>query len=237
MLRSTLVLLLCACFTGLCVGGLPASAAAQNPDPTLEIDPIDIPPEKDPLAHAWDHPMDRGGFYARGTIGLGFQSTYLGPAPWKESEDGRLLRSFASGFSLDLGYMLAPWVALHLSTHAGVLWDADVERTFGRQDDLSARVAAYGAGPGVTFFTRRDFYLGLAAGVGIAHTRYPGYNRVTDPGFFMSVIAGKDLYTGRNVSFGLQMQFVYMLLGANRTMDEARVRQFLFGFSVAFDSI
>jgi hypothetical protein len=235
MFRSTSALLLCACLLGLSVTS--AEAQANSASTSLEIDPIDIPPEKDPLAHAWDHPLDRGGFYARATIGLGFQSTHLGPAPWKESEQGRLLRSFATGFSLDLGYMLAPWAALHLSTHAGVLWDADVEPTFGREADLSARVAAYGAGPGVTFFTRRDFYLGLALGVGLAHTRYPGYNRLTDPGFFMSVIAGKDLYTGRNVSFGLQMQMVYMLLGADRTMDEARVRQFLFGFSVGFDSI
>jgi hypothetical protein len=236
MIRSTFGFLLAA--SALFLGALPASSAhAQPTSTTTEIDPIDIPPEHDPLAHAWDQPMDRGGFYLRGTIGLGYQNTHLGPAPWKESDQGRGIQGFANGFSLDAGYMLAPWVALHATAHAGVLWSGDLNRTFGLADDLSGRVAAYGGGLGATFFTRRDFYMGLAAGVGAAHSRYPGYNRWTDPGFFMSISAGKDLYTGRNFAFGLQMQFVYMLLGANHAADEARVRQFLVGFSFAFDSI
>src|SRR5689334_10834628 len=60
-----------------------STASAQAPAPLpAGIDPIDIPPEHDPLAHAWDRPEQRGGFYLRGAIGLGFIAGRLGPAPW-----------------------------------------------------------------------------------------------------------------------------------------------------------
>lgn len=235
MIRSSFVFLLVAC--AVAFAGLPASSACAQQPAGMEIDPIDIPPEHDPLAHAFDQPMDRGGFYLRGAFGFGYQNTHYGAAPWDDSDNSYSLDGFANGFSLDVGYMLTPWVALHATGHAGVLWSGDLDRAFGVEDDLSGRVAAYGAGVGATFFTRHDFYGGLGAGVGFVKTRYPSYNSWTDPGFFMSLIVGQDLYTGRNFSFGLQMQFVYMYLPAEDKSDEARVREFQFGLSFAYDSI
>lgn len=233
-MARTIIALALACL----VSSVSHEALAQAPAMPAGIDPIDIPPERDPLAHAWDRPEQRGGFYARAALGLGFASTRLGPAPWEDDEYTAVLaRGFGNGFNLDLGYVLAPWVALHLSTHAGMLWNGDLERDFGRPEDLSARVSAFGFGPAVTFFTPRNFYFTGAFGTGLARTQYRGYHKTTDFGFYMNLAAGKDLYVGRHVSFGLQFQIVYMLLGAERKADEARVREFLFGMSVAFDSI
>lgn len=234
MLRRLVLMSLC----GLALGES-SLAAAQDPsgDSFEVIDPIDIPPDRDPLAHAWDQPDQRGGFYLRASMALGAQSTHLGPAPWKDDELGRRASGFDTGFNLDVGGVLRPWVALHLNAHAGVLWNGDVQRDFGIDDHPSARIAAYGAAPAVTFFTPHFFYFTGAFGVGIARMRYTGYDRTTNPGFYMNLVAGKDLYVDRNFSFGLQMQVVYMLLGANHTVDEARVREFLFGMSFGFDSI
>lgn len=235
MLRSIIALALACVVAGLAPA---ASADAQAPAFPAGIDPIDIPPERDPLAHAWDRPGERGGFYLRGSLGLGFFAARLGPAPWDDdSYQGALARGFGTGFGLDVGALLKPWVALHVSLHTGALWHGALTREFAVADDLTARVNAYGAGPAVTFFTPRDFYFSAAFGVGIARTRYSGYSKTTDPGFYMNLVAGKDLYVGRHVSFGLQFQIVYMLLGAERLADEARVREFLFGMSVAYDSI
>jgi hypothetical protein len=223
-----------------CVISSPLHVAhAQAPVPLpAGIDPIDIPPEHDPLAHAWDRPGDRGGFYLRGSMALGFTSSRFGPSPWADNDYlARIARGFGTGFNLDIGGLIAPWIAVHLNSHAGVLWDGDVEREFAVSDDLSARVAAYGGGPAVTFFTPHDFYFTAAFGLGIAHTKYPGYNKTTDPGFYMNWVAGKDLYVGRHVSVGVQFQIVYMLLGADQLDDEARVREFLFGMSTAYDSM
>lgn len=232
MLRSLLVV---AFASGLLALGV-APASAQS-IPSTEIDPIDIPPDHDPLAHAWDRPGDRGGFYLRGTVGIGFQSTHLGPAPWNDSYDGRSAFGFADAFTLDVGGMLAPWVALHATAYAGMLWNGNLEEDFGVDYDTDVRIGAFGGGLGATFYTPRDFYAKLAGGVGISHTEYRGYNEWTNPGFFMDVSLGKDLYAGPNFSCGLQLQFVYMYLPADRTEDDARVRQFQFGFSFAYDSI
>lgn len=233
MLRTVLLFSLSCLF----LGAVAPSALAQTDAYQGEIDPIDIPPERDPLARAWDRPDLRGGLYLRGTFALGMQSTYLGPAPWKDYETGLSAFGCANGFTLDVGGMLAPWVALHATAHAGVLWNGDLDREFGIEDDLTARITAYGVGPAATFFTPNSFYFTLGAGVGFARTRYTGYDRWTNPGFFMSTVAGKDFYVGRHFSFGMQMQIVYMRLFADREQDEARVREFLWGFSFAYDSI
>lgn len=213
----------------------PTDAQAQ---PAPVIDPIDIPPEHDPLAHAFDRPGDRGGFYLRGTFGIGFQSTHLGPSPWKDSYDGRSAFGFADAFTLDVGYMLAPWVALHVTGHAGMLWNGEIEDDFGIDDNNGddVRIGAYGGGLGATFYAR-NFYTGLSAGVGIAHTQYPGYNELTNVGFFLGTLVGYDFYANRNFACGVNLQFVYMYLPADDSEDEARVRQFQFGFSFAYDSI
>jgi len=216
-----------------------AVASAQASPLPAGIDPIDIPPEHDPLAHAWDRPGDRGGFYLRGAIGLGFMAGRLGHAPWDdEVADVRVGRGFATGFTLDVGALLAPWIALHLDGHVGSLWNGDLEREFAVADNLRTRIHAYGVAPAVTFFTPHDFYFKGAFGMGVARTNYSGYHRTTDPGFYMDLVAGKDLYVGRHVSFGLQFQIVYMLLGGKHDQaDDLRVREFLFGVSVAYDSI
>jgi hypothetical protein len=222
-----------------CTLGCVAAASAQAPAPLpAGIDPIDIPPERDPLRHAWDRPEERGGFYLRGSLGLGFMAGRLGPPPWDSDDyDARVARGFGTAFGLDLGWALAPWVAVHLNTHAAVLWNGDLEREFAVQDSLDARVNAYGLGPAVTFFTPHDFFFTGAFGMGIARTRYRGYNKTTDPGFYMNLVAGKDLYVGRHFSVGVQFQVAYMLLGADQVPDELRVREFLFGMSMAYDSI
>jgi hypothetical protein len=226
----------------LLLSSLPAVASAQAPDPVplpAGIDPIDIPPEHDPLAHAWDHPDDRGGFYLRGTLGLGFMAGRLGPAPWDDYDyNARVARGFGTGFGLDIGAMLAPWIALHLSAHAGVLWNGDLDYEFSVQGgDPSARITAYGLAPAVTFFTPHDFYFTAAFGVGFGHSQYGGYSKTTNPGFYMNLVSGKDLYVSRHLSVGIQFQIVYMLLGDDDEQDELRVREFLFGPSVAFDSL
>lgn len=235
LVRGTLLLAL-ACVLA---SADPNTASAQTPAPLpAGIDPIDIPPEHDPLAHAWDRPEDRGGFYLRGAIGLGFMAGRLGPAPWDSNDfEARAARGFATGFTLDVGYLVAPWIAVHLDAHAAVLWSGDLDREFAVQDDVRARVAAYGIGPGVTFFTPHDFYFTAAFGTGVGRTQYRGYHKTTDPGFYMNLVAGKDLYVGRHVSFGVQFQVAYMLLGAKQESDELRVREFLFGMSVSYDSI
>jgi hypothetical protein len=204
------------------------------------IDPIDIPPEHDPLAHAWRRPGERGGFYTRALLSLtGLHSTRLGAAPWESEGGGLRARGFGSGFGLDVGGVLAPWVALHLAAHMGVLWNGNLDQDFGIEGSVpdNVRVVAYGLAPAATFFAPHGFFFTGAFGVGLARTKYTGYNNLTDPGFFMNMVAGKDLYVGRNVAFGIQMQIVYMLLGDEQKIDEARVRQFLFGMSLAFDSI
>jgi hypothetical protein len=221
------------------VPNLAQLASAQAPaELPAGIDPIDIPPERDPLAHAWERPEERGGFYLRGSLGLGFMAGRLGRAPWDDQDyEARAARGFGTGFNLDVGAILTPWIAVHLSTHAGVLWNGDLDSEFAVQNDLTARMTAYGVGPAVTFFTPRDFYFTAAFGTGIARTKYTGYEKTTDLGFYMNLVAGKDLYVGRHMSFGLQFQIVYMLLGAKHVQDEARVREFLFGMSVAYDSL
>jgi hypothetical protein len=236
MLRLPLVLALVCGFAA----SFPALAGAQLHDPNYkpaEVDPIDIPPRRDPLRHAFDRPSDKGGFYLRGTFGIGFQSSHLGPSPWKDSYDSRSAFGFADAFTLDIGGMIAPWFALHLTAHAGMLWNGDLDEDYGLDDGVDVRIGAYGGGPGATFYMPYHFYTGLSAGVGIAHTQYRGYNEWTNPGFFMGLAVGNDLYAGRNFSCGLQLQFVYMFLPADQTEDEVRVRQFQFGFSFAYDSI
>jgi hypothetical protein len=205
------------------------------------VDPIDIPPEHDPLARAFDRPGDRGGFYTRVTLGaLGFHSTRLGPAAWEEYEGSSLeAQGFGSGFGLDVGGMLAPWLALHATGHVGVLWNGELNLEWGIYGSSpdEVRLSSYGAAPAVTFFTPYDFFFTTAFGVGVAHTKYTGRTNTTNPGFFMNLVAGKDLYVGRNFAVGIQFQIVYLLANDDSRIDEARVRQYLFGLSFAFDSL
>jgi hypothetical protein len=167
-------------------------------------------------------------------------ATRLGPSPWDDNDYlAKSTGGFGTGFTLDVGGMIRPWVALHLDAHIGMLWNGDLDQEFSVSyyNNTNARVAAYGAGPAVTFFTPYDFYFTGAFGVGIAHTSYTGYHNTTNPGFYMNLVTGKDLYAGTHVSFGVQFQIVYMLLGADQVQDEARVREFLFGVSVGYDSL
>jgi hypothetical protein len=214
---------------------LPPRAPSET---VTEVDPIDIPPDHDPLAHAWDRPGDRGGFYLRASTTLGVHNTRLGAAPW-EREDGRHARGFGSGFGLDIGAFLTPWLALHVDASAGVLWNGHLNYELDNSDAPSerARVLALGVAPAVTFFTPHAFFIKGAFGVGYARVKQPGPDNSTDPGFYMNFVAGKDLYVDRNFALGLQFQIAYMLLGDEQPEDEARIRQFLFGFSAAFDSI
>ncbi len=228
----------------------PALTPAPEPEPAAlpvrtvpsdsisDVDPIDIPPEHDPLAHAWDRPRDRGGFYLRAAVTLGVHNTHLGPAPW-DSSNGRLAHGFGSGFGLDVGAFIAPWLALHLDAMVGMLWNGslDYEYSLATDDGDGARIAAYGFAPAVTFYTPRAFYPKAAFGVGFAKVRVPGPDNMTKPGFYTDMAVGKDLYVDRNFALGLQFQIAYMLLGDESDADQARVRQYLFGFSVAFDSI
>jgi hypothetical protein len=218
----------------------PAPAVRNVPSDSIsDVDPIDIPPEHDPLARAWDRPGDRGGFYLRASTTLGIHSTHLGPAPW-DSNNGRLARGFGSGFGLDVGGFLKPWVALHLDSMVGMLWNGslDYEYALSTTNGGGARIAAYGLAPAVTFFTPRAFYFKAAFGVGFANVRQSGRrDNMTNPGFYTDMVVGKDLYVDRNFAFGLQFQVAYMLLSDESKLDQARVRQYLFGFSVAFDSI
>lgn len=236
MTRATFVLALLGGWFAL----FPVAHAQSGPQYAPIIDPIDIPPDRDPLAHAWRQPGERGGFYARGLLSLtGVHSTRLGPAPWENESGGLRARGFGSGFGLHLGGVLAPWVALHLDGHVGVLWNGNLDQDFGIADSVpdDVRITAYGLAPAATFFVPHGFFFTSAFGVGLARTKYTGHNNLTNPGFYMNMVAGKDLYVGRNLAFGIQMQIVYMLLGDDREVDQARVRQFLFGMSLAFDSI
>jgi hypothetical protein len=248
MLRSTLSFWLRgAIVTCGALASAPAAAEAQDVpaqdvpanDTPSEIDPIDLPPEHDPLAHAWDRPRDRGGFYLRLTSGLGVHSTRLGEAPWKGGSDAIYARGFGSGFGADLGYAVAPWVAVHLDATVGVLWNGDVEEEAGilGQSRPNARIVSYGFAPAATFFTPHDFYLKTGFGVGLATIKQGGNSDTTDPGFYMDLAAGKDIYVSDHFDIGLQFQVLYMLLGNEPDQDEARVRQFLFGVSGAFNSI
>lgn len=222
----------------LSMGGIACAQAAAQ-DTVAQVDPIDIPPEHDPLAHAWDRPDERGGFYLRGLLGMGVQNARLGPPSWKDENGGAEARGFGTGFGLDVGGFLAPWVALHLDAHAGLLWSGDLDADFGiavnAADD--ARVATYGLAPAATFFVPHDFFFTAAFGVGLARVQSGDTGHTTDPGFFMNFAAGNDLYVNQNMAVGLQMQVIYALLGDKQSENEVRSRQFLFGVSVAYDSI
>lgn len=203
-----------------------------------EIDPIDVPPEHDPLAHAWERQSDRGGFYLRVSSLLGVHDTRLGPAPW-DSGYGLNAHGFGSGFGLDIGAFVSPWVALHLDSTVGILWNGDVdfENDIVGSSSERSRIVAYGFAPAATFYAPRAFFFKTAFGVGLAHVKRRNHAaNTTDPGFYMNLVAGKDLYVDRHFAVGLQLQITYMLLSDEQRADEARVRQYLFGFSGAFDS-
>lgn len=226
--------------SALAVLSTPTRGQAQAPGEAVTIvDPIDIPPENDPLAHAWDRPGDRGGFYLRGSLSLGVNNTRLGAAPWEEDLAGQTVNGFGTGYGLDIGAHLRPWLAIHLDTTLGVLWNGDLENNLAVAGDpsQSARVLAYGFAPALTFFTAHDFYLKPAFGVGLATVKKPGRDFTTNPGFYMHLVAGKDLVVDEHFSFGLQFEVAYMLLGAEHEEEEARIRQFLFGVSFGFDSL
>lgn len=226
-LGSLLVLASCAATT--------ARADAPRERVTV-VDPIDVPPEHDPLAHAGEVPGRRGGFYARLSTGLGFQSTRLGPPEWESSLDGATVTGFGTGYGLQLGGLVRDWVALHLDGHVGVLWHGDIDELYVLGSGGGGRIVAYGFAPAVTFFTPLDFYFTPAFGVGFATLKWPGASETTDPGFYMNLVVGKDLYTGPYVSVGVQFQIVYMLLGNDDEDYQARVREYLFGVSFGFDS-
>ncbi|MDB4988690.1 MAG: hypothetical protein JWN04_3868 [Myxococcaceae bacterium] len=227
----------------LIVAGLLAvfsTARAQAPGEAVTVvDPMDIPPEHDPLSHAWDIPGQRGGFYLRASTSLGGNTTRLGP-PSFESDANRTVSGFGTGYGLDLGGFIRPWVALHLDATVGVLWNGSIHHdglaVEGRNNG-NARVLAYGLAPAVTFFTAHNFFFKPAFGVGLATIKEANRSKTTNPGFYMHLVAGKDLYTGQNFSFGLQLEVAYMRLGADQKQEEARVRQFLFGVSFGFNSI
>jgi hypothetical protein len=216
----------------------PADAAdSPSSDATAEIDPLDIPPEDDPLAHAFDRPSQRGGFYLRAGTSIGVHNTYIGPSPWEGP--GAHAHGFGSGFSLDLGGLVAPWLAVHANSTLGVLWNGNVHEEVGitGAPREKSRVLAYGFAPAATFFTPGDFRLTGAFGVGMARIKRRSGSDTTDPGFYMNLVAGKDIVVSRNFSIGLDFQIVYMLLGNDAKHEDARVRQYLFGVSGAFDSI
>jgi len=219
----------------------PAAEAQQLPGEAVTVvDPLDIPPEHDPLAHAWDLPGQRGGFYLRGAISLGVHNVRFGPASW-EDETGENANGFGTNYQLDLGGFVRPWIALHLDTNLGVLWSADLESDLaiagaaGRSPDV--RVLAYGFAPAVTFFTPSGFYFKPAFGVGLSTVTQSDKSRTSDPGFYMHLVAGKDVYSDRHFSVGLQFDITYMRLGDDDPRYEQRIRQFLFGVSFGFDSL
>jgi hypothetical protein len=218
------------------------TGAAQVPGEAVTVvDPIDIPPEHDPLAHAWDLPDQRGGFYLRGSTSLGGQSTRLGAASFESNNDGYNVGGFSTGYGLDLGGFLLPWLALNLDTSLGVLWSGSFNNDYyiaGSYDNsYDARVISYGVAPAVTFFTAHRFFFKPALGVGWATVKSPGHNWTTNPGFYMHLVAGKDLYTDRHFAFGLQMEMAFMALNGDDAKDDVRVRQFQFGVSFGFDSL
>lgn len=220
---------------------VPTVGEAQLPGEAVTVvDPIDIPPERDPLAHAWELPGQRGGFYLRLSSSIGVHNTRLGPPSWEEDALGVTANGFGSGYGIDLGGFVRPWVVLHLDTSLGVLWSGDLERDIGIAGSTysgDARVLAYGFAPAATFFTPHGFFLKPAFGVGLATVKTPGHTNTTSPGFYMHLVAGKDLYIDRHFSVGLQFEIAYMLLNDDDKQDEARVRQFLFGVSFGFDSL
>ena len=143
------------------------------------------------------------------------------------------------GFGLDIGGMLTPWLALHLDATIGPMWSGEIDDdiyVYG-EDDEHARVVAYGFAPAVTFFVPHGFYLKPAFGVGLATVRSPDNDFRTNPGFYMDLVAGNDVYIDRHYAVGVQFQIAYMRLGADRDQEETRIRQFLFGMSFAFDSL
>jgi hypothetical protein len=228
----------------LVAGGLLLAAqgvSAQAPAPgeaVTVVDPIDIPPEHDPLAHAWDLPDQRGGFYLRGSTSLGGQSTRIGPANWQSDFDGWTTGGFSTGYNLDVGGFLRPWLALHADAMLGVLWSGSIDDlSLANQTTDHARVLSYGIAPAVTFFTPHDFFFKPAFGVGWATVKQGGRSDTSNPGFYMHLVAGKDLYVDRNFSFGLQFEVAYMLLNGDTDAEDVRVRQFQFGVSFAYDSI
>jgi hypothetical protein len=202
------------------------------------VDPIDIPPDHDPLAHAWDRPGDRGGFYLRLSTNIGYHHVRFGATEF-ENGNGSDAGGFGTGFGLDLGGYLAPWIALHIDSTLGVLWNGDVDYEFynANTPNEHARVFAMGLAPAATFYTPSSFFFKTAFGVGYARVRRPGNDFSTNPGFYMILVAGKDLYVSRNFGFGIQMQYSYMWLPADHEDDEARINQILFGVSFAYDSI
>ena len=219
---------------------------AQAPGEAVTVvDPIDIPPEHDPLAHAWDIPGQRGGFYLRGSTSLGINNTRLGPDSWDSNANGVSATGFGSGYGLDIGGFLRPWLALHLDANLGVLWNATNRRDIDIAGSVNGRtrLLAYGFAPAVTFYSRHNFFFKPAFGVGFATVKHGGQGNLahnsytTNPGFYMHLVAGKDLYTDQNFSFGLQFEVAYLLLSGSRAEEDARVRQFLFGVSFGFNSI
>jgi hypothetical protein len=96
---------------------------------------------------------------------------------------------------------------------------------------------AYGFAPAATFFLPHTFFIKTAFGVGLATIKRGGETDTTKPGFYMDLAIGKDLYVDDHVSFGIQMNILYMALDNQRRANEARVQQYMWGFSVGFDSI
>ncbi len=229
---------------------LPNSGRAQAPGEAVTVvDPLDIPPEHDPLAHAWELPGQRGGFYLRASTSIGVHNTRLGPPAW-DSDTGFNAHGFGSGYALDLGGFVRPWLALNVDSSVGVLWNGHLDSDYADYRSQRVRILAYGVAPAATFITPLSFYFMPAFGVGWATLKSSGTSDTTSPGFYMRMVAGKDLYVDQHVSIGLQFEVVYLLL--HRNNDDAtlggagaasflsdrdmRVRQFLFGVSVGFDS-
>jgi hypothetical protein len=233
------VALVCALVVAIVVSVVCPGAAQAPGEAVTVVDPIDIPPEHDPLAHAWDLPNQRGGFYLRGFTSLGGQNARIGAASF-ESGDGYSTGGFGTGYALDLGGFIRPWLALHLDTSLGVMWsggnnDLSIAGTGNERRDT--RILAYGVAPAVTFFTPHRFFFKPAFGVGMATVKSPYRDWTTDPGFYMHLVAGKDLYTDQHFAFGLQIEVAYLLLNGKDENPDVRVRQFLFGVSFGFDSI
>ncbi len=226
---------------------LPSAVAAQAPGEAVTVvDPLDIPPEHDPLARAWELPGQRGGLYLRASTSIGVHNARLGPPSW-DSDAGLNANGFGSGYGVDLGGFVRPWLALHVDSSLGVMWNGDLDSDYTDLGSASVRVLAYGVAPAVTFFTPHDFYFKPAFGVGWATVKRAGESNTTDPGFYMHLVAGKDLFVDRHFSVGLQFEIVYMLLNGKDGGDVAtapgyvfsedvRDRQFLFGVSFGFDS-
>lgn len=215
-----------------------AQADFDEVEPTTPIDPIDIPPERDPLAHAWDQPSERGGFYLRVGTSLGAHRTLLSDKPREDA--GELAAGFGSGFGLDVGALVVPWLALHLDSSVGVLWNGDIDPevgVIGSASSRSARIVAFGFAPAATFFTPHDFFVKTGFGVGMAKLEVGSRTNTTDPGFYMDLAVGKDVVVSNHAAIGFSFQIAYMLLRNDGSLEDARVRQFLFGVSAAFDSI